>query len=96
MLEGYSDYAKKNALPDPANLETYFLEYLQSEAGQQVLLKGLSSMIDTSQVEQKFSEAMGTYMQSVMNAYTEAITKAIEAKFSDIMAQVAQQLDCRH
>ena len=49
-------------------------------------------MIDTSQVEQKFSEAMGTYMQSVMNAYTEAITKAIEAKFSDIMAQVAQQL----
>lgn len=92
VLEGYSDYAKKNALPDPANLETYFLEYLQSEAGQQVLLKGLSSMIDTSQVEQKFSEAMGTYMQSVMNAYTEAITKAIEAKFSDIMAQVAQQL----
>ena len=62
VLEGYSDYAKKNALPDPANLETYFLEYLQSEAGQQVLLKGLSSMIDTSQVEQKFSEAMGTYM----------------------------------
>ena len=60
VLEGYSDYAKKNALPDPANLETYFLEYLQSEAGQQVLLKGLSSMIDTSQVEQKFSEAMGT------------------------------------
>ena len=49
-------------------------------------------MIDTSQVEQKFSEAMGTYMQSAMNAYTEAITKAIEAKFSDIMAQVAQQL----
>ena len=92
VLEGYSDYAKKNALPDPANLETYFLEYLQSEAGQQVLLKGLSSMIDTSQVEQKFSEAMGTYMQSVMNAYTEAITKAIEAKFSEIMAQVAQQL----
>lgn len=31
-------------------------------------------------------------MQSAMNAYTEAIIKAIEAKFSDIMAQVAQQL----
>lgn len=92
VLEGYSDYAKKNSLPDPANLGTYFVEYLQSEAGQQVLLKGLSSMIDTSQVEQKFSEAMGTYMQSVMSTYTEAITKAIEAKFSDIMAQVTQQM----
>ncbi|MDD6325700.1 MAG: ATP-binding cassette domain-containing protein [Lachnospiraceae bacterium] len=92
VMEGYSDYAKKNALPDPANLGTYFVEYLQSEAGQQVLLKGISSMIDTSQVEQKFTEAMGTYMQSVMSAYTEAITKAIEAKFSDIMTQVSQQL----
>ena len=92
VLEGYSDYAKKNALPDPVNLWTYFMEYLQSEAGQQVLLKGLSSMIDISQVEQKFSEEMGTYMQSVMSAYTEAITKAVEDKFSDIMTQVTQQL----
>lgn len=81
VLEGYSDYAKKNALPDPANLGTYFLEYLQSEAGQQVLLKGLSSMIDTSQVEQKFSEAMGTYMQSVMNAYTERSQRQLRQNF---------------
>ena len=94
VLEGYSDYAKKNALPDPAEVsETVFFGIPAVRSRTAGLLKGLSSIIDTSQVEQKFSEAMGTYMQSVMNAYTEAITKAIEAKFSDIMAQVAQRVD---
>ncbi|MEI3411895.1 MAG: hypothetical protein V8Q57_00650 [Blautia sp.] len=48
MLDGYPEYAKKNGLPDPANLGTYFVEYMQSQDGQSRLMKGLTAMIDTS------------------------------------------------
>lgn len=92
VVEGYPEYAKNNALPDPANLVTYFMEYMQSEDGQSRLMKGMTSMIDTSQVEEQFSKAMETYMTSLMSAYTKAITTAIESKFSDVMGQVEQQL----
>ena len=92
VVEGYSEYAKANQLPDPANLGTYFVEYMQSEDGQNRLMKGLTSMIDTSEAEKQFSSAMETYMTNMMTAFSDAITKAIESKFTDVMSQVETQL----
>ena len=92
VVQGYPEYAKNNQLPDPAKLGTYFVEYMQSEDGQSRLRKGLTSMIDTSEVEKQFSDAMETYMKNMMTAFSDAITKAIEEKFTDVMGQVETQL----
>ena len=92
VIQAYPEYAKANQLPDPAKLGTYFVEYMQSEDGQNRLMKGLTSMIDTSEVEKQFSSAMETYMTNMMTAFSDAITKAIEAKFTDVMGQVETQL----
>lgn len=92
VLYGYPEYAKKNGLPDPANLGTYFVEYMQSQDGQSRLMKGLTAMIDTSGVEKKFSQAMESYMKSIMTTYADAITKEIQSKFSDVMGQMEKQL----
>ena len=92
VVDAYPEYARNNSLPDPANLGTYFLEYMQTEDGQNRLMNGLMTLVDTSEVQTQFSQAMETYMKSMMTSFTDAITKGIESKFTEIMEQVEKQL----
>ena len=92
VVAAYPEYARNNSLPDPANLGTYFLEYMQTEDGQNRLMNGLITLVDTSEVQTQFSQAMETYMKSMMTSFTDAIAKGIESKFTEIMEQVEKQL----
>lgn len=92
VVAAYPEYARNNSLPDPANLGTYFLEYMQTEDGQNRLMNGLMALVDTSEVQTQFSQAMETYMKAMMTSFTDAITKGIESKFTEIMEQVEKQL----
>lgn len=92
VVAAYPEYARNNSLPDPANLGTYFLEYMQIEDGQNRLMNGLMTLVDTSEVQTQFSQAMETYMKSMMTSFTDAIAKGIESKFTEIMEQVEKQL----
>ena len=92
VVAAYPEYAWNNSLPDPANLGTYFLEYMQTEDGQNRLMNGLMTLVDTSEVQTQFSQAMETYMKSMMTSFTDAIAKGIESKFTEIMEQVEKQL----
>ena len=92
VVAAYPEYARNNSLPDPANLGTYFLEYMQTEDGQNRLMNGLMTLVDTSEVQTQFSQAMETYMKAMMTSFTDAITKGIESKFTEIMEQVEEQL----
>ena len=55
-------------------------------------MNGLMTLVDTSEVQTQFSQAMETYMKSMMTSFTDAITKGIESKFTEIMEQVEKQL----
>ena len=92
VVAAYPEYAWNNSLPDPANLGTYFLEYMQTEDGQNRLMNGLMTLVDTSEVQTQFSQAMETYMKVMMTSFTDAIAKGIESKFTEIMEQVEKQL----
>ena len=92
VVAAYPEDARNNYLPDPANLGTYFLEYMQTEDGQNRLMNGLMTLVDTSEVQTQFSQAMETYMKSMMTSFTDAIAKGIESKFTEIMEQVEKQL----
>ena len=92
VVSAYPEYARNNSLPDPSNLGTYFLEYMQTEDGQNRLMNGLMTLVDTSEVQTQFSQAMETYMKSMMTSFTDAIAKGIESKFTEIMEQVEKQL----
>lgn len=92
VVAAYPEYARNNSLPDPANLGTYFLEYMQTEDGQNRLMNGLMTLVDTSEVQTQFSQAMETYMKATMTSFTDAIAKGIESKFTEIMEQVEKQL----
>ena len=92
VVAAYPEYARNNSLPDPANLGTYFLEYMQTEDGQNRLMNGLMTLVDTSEVQTQFSQAMETYMKVMMTSFTDAIAKGIESKFTEIMEHVEKQL----
>ena len=92
VVAAYPEYARNNSLPDPANLGTYFLEYMQTEDGQNRLMNGLMTLVDTSEVQTQFSQEMKIYMKSMMTSFTDAIAKGIESKFTEIMEQVEKQL----
>ena len=92
VVAAYPEYARNNSLPDPANLGTYFLEYMQTEDGQNRLMNGLMTLVDTSEMQTQFSQAMETYMKAMMTSFTDAITKGIESKFTEIMEQVEKKL----
>ena len=92
VVAAYPEYARNNSLPDPANLGTYFLEYMQTEDGQNRLMNGLMTLVDTSEVQTQFSQAMETYMKVMMTSFTDAIAKGIESKCTAIMEQVEKQL----
>lgn len=92
VVAAYPEYARNNSIPDPANLGTYFLEYMQTEDGQNRLMNGLMTLVDTSEVQTQFSQAMETYMKVMMTSFTDAIAKGIESKFTEIMEQVEKQL----
>ena len=92
VVAAYPEYARNNSLPDPANLGIYFLEYMQTEDGQNRLMNGLMTLVNTSEVQTQFSQAMETYMKSMMTSFTDAIAKGIESKFTEIMEQVEKQL----
>ena len=92
VVAAYPEYARNNSLPDPANLGTYFLEYMQTEDGQNRLMNGLMTLVDTSEVQTQFSQAMETYMKVMMTSFTDSIAKGIESKFTEIMEQVEKQL----
>ena len=92
VVAAYPEYARNNSLPDPANLGTYFLEYMQTEDGQNRLMNGLMTLVDTSEVQTQFSQVMETYMKAMMTSFTDAIAKGIESKFTEIMEQVEKQL----
>ena len=92
VVKAYPEYAKKNSLPDPANLADYFLEYMQTEDAQNRLMNGFMTMVDTSEVQKQFSQSMETYMKTMMTSFTDALTKGIEARFTDVMGQVEKQL----
>ena len=92
VVAAYPEYARNNSLPDPANLGIYFLEYMQTEDGQNRIMNGLMTLVDTSEVQTQFSQAMETYMKSMMTSFTDAIAKGIESKFTEIMEQVEKQL----
>ena len=55
---GYQSYAAANGLPDPAQIDDYFMDYLNTEDAQSRLTQGLSSMIDTGSLRDQISQAM--------------------------------------
>lgn len=92
MAAGYQTYAAENGLPDPAQIDDYFMEYLNTEDAQQKLTEGLSGMIDTGSLREQITQSVEGYMQEIMASYSQALGETLQTQISAAMEQMMNQI----
>ena len=92
LAAGYQTYAEENGLPDPARIDEYFMEYLNTEDARTRLTEGLSGMIDTGSLREQITWSVESYMQEMMASYSEALSQTLQTQITAAMEQMMGQI----
>ena len=92
LAAGYQQYAQAGGGPDPSKMGEHFIEYLQTEAAQDIISEGLASAIGIDAIESQLTQSVESYMRSAMAAYGSAISQALETQMSSAMQQMMSQI----
>ena len=90
--QGYQAYTVAQGLPDPSKMGDYFADYLSTEPAQTLLSQSVSSMVDTSGLEQQLTDTMSEYMETLMGSMSASLQSSIQAGMTAVMGQVMQQI----
>lgn len=91
MVKGYQEYAAAKALPDPSKMSEHFHDYLQTSEAQMLLTAEIAEIIDAKSLEAQISDAIGDYMQTVTDSYTEAVAQAMQLQMAAATQQIVSQ-----
>ena len=83
---------EENGLPDPARIDEYFMEYLNTEDARTRLTEGLSGMIDTGSLREQITWSVESYMQEMMASYSEALSQTLQTQITAAMEQMMGQI----
>ncbi len=92
LANGYANYAAENDLTTVESVQEGFSEYLASDEATALMSAGLMSMLDLSGLEEQLTNIVQTYTQTVMAAYTEALTEAVMSAMESQMASLETQI----
>ncbi len=92
LADGYASYAAENDLTTVESVQEGFSEYLASDEATATMSAGLMSMLDLSGLEEQMTAIVQSYTQSVMSAYTEALTEAVMSAMESQMASLETQM----
>ncbi len=95
LAEGYQNYVDASgdpSLADPSKAAEYFTNYLNSEEASKLLTEGVSSMLDTTELQSQIATAIQSYMGSAFTSYGTAISSALESQINSAMTQVMTQI----
>ena len=89
ILNGYKDYVVGNGI---LNLDKIsFSAYMQTEQFQQLLASSMSELLAGANLQEQFSAAM----QTVMESYSAQISQALQSQLSTAMNTAMQQMGTR-
>ncbi len=92
LANGYANYAAENDLTTVESVREGFSDYLASDEATALMSAGLMSMLDLSGLEEQLTNIVQTYTQTVMAAYTEALTEAVMSAMESQMASLETQI----
>ncbi|MCD8383351.1 MAG: ATP-binding cassette domain-containing protein [Clostridiales bacterium] len=92
LANGYANYAAENDLTTVESVREGFSDYLVSDEATALMSAGLMSMLDLSGLEEQLTNIVQTYTQTVMAAYTEALTEAVMSAMESQMASLETQI----
>lgn len=78
LVNGYSDYAKVNSLPDPSRLESSIQEYIQSERGSNTISSSVSSLIDSASLEHDFNQWLSSQTPTIQQSLQPLLTTVMQ------------------
>ena len=80
ILDGYKRYIISNGL---LNLDKIgFSSYMKTDAFQQLLAESMGDLLDTSGLEEQFSEVLQQNFQTVMETYSSQLSEALQTQFT--------------
>ena len=101
LMDGYTAYAAQNELPDPAQMQSSFSAYLETEEGRALMEAGLGQIVDTDTLAQNAQNLMADYsktmgdqlskvMAQVMSQITDTLSRTITNSLSSFTGQLAE------
>ena len=92
IASGYQNYAVANGLPDPSRMGEHFINYLGTDDAKQKLSSGITSMVDTGNLEEQISSSIQGYVGSMMSSFTGEVAQNLETQITAAMTQVLEQI----
>lgn len=92
IMNDFQTYIVENHLLDPAKMDEYFRDYLQTERAKALIQKEMVSLLQESGMTQQFETALQTQMQAIMLQYNEALTKSLQEQLTVAMNKQMGQL----
>lgn len=92
VIKGYEEYAKTNNLPEIADLDKIFMDYLKSDEAKQIISKHLTKMIQSQNLDKQISKIMQNYMQSVMTSMSKSLEKEMTASMTKLSKSMASAI----
>jgi len=84
LVDGYSQYAAENSLPDPAAFEQSFNDYINQPDVQTMINEGIANAIDEEQLQNQLSSAM--------SSYTDRASASIESALREVLNKLGNQI----
>ncbi|MCD7750184.1 MAG: FtsX-like permease family protein, partial [Lachnospiraceae bacterium] len=85
LTEDFTSYLEENGLG--------FTDYLSSDTASQILMSGLMSMIDTTELENQLTSAIEAAITDMMTELMNVIAQAIEEQMTEIMEELMEAIE---
>lgn len=92
LAAGYQSYAAASGLADPSKMGEYFSDYMSSEKAQAMLSQGISSMVDTSGLQEQLAGTLESYMQELMGTFSDSLGDTLKDSLTPVMEQLMEQI----
>ena len=93
LSDAYTRYAGEKGLPDPSLLLPTFEKYMETDAAQAVIRKGVSDALDTSELEKQAVSMFSSYSRSLGRQIAKAMEKIGERLSSEIAKNVSRLME---
>lgn len=92
LTDGYRQYTEEQGLAGPDQLKEYLIDYLGTSQAEEILLDGMSEMVDISNVKEQLMQVLQQYMQQLMASYAGSMAEELESQITSSMQQMMEQM----
>lgn len=87
LTNDFQKYLEENQLEDSSQIETYFMNYIQTEDAQTLIRQQMTQLLQESGLTTQFETLLQDQLQSTISQYTSQMTKALQEQINKQMSK---------